>query len=101
MKAGSRSEGARFGWRMPVYGALAAVLIFVPLLISSSIDVLYWFLILPALAFTGLCVLIYAAVRKDLWVAMMVPVLGRVSGHVPGQLLNTHFHEVAFVVGAI
>jgi hypothetical protein len=79
MKADSRSEGARFSWRMPAYGALAAVLIFVPLLISSSTEVLYWFLIVPALAFTGLCVLIYAAVRKDLWVAVMVPAFFAVS----------------------
>lgn len=79
MKADSRSEGARLGWRMPVYGALAAVLIFMPLLISSSSEVLYWFLIVPALAFTGLCVLIYAAVRKDLWVAVMVPAFFAVS----------------------
>jgi hypothetical protein len=72
MKPDSRSEGARFGWRMLVYGPSAAVIIFLPLLISSNTDVLYIFLIVPALAFTGICVLIYAAIRKDLWVALMV-----------------------------
>jgi hypothetical protein len=75
MEPDSRSEGARFGWRMPAYGALAAVLIFVPRLISSSMEVLYWFLILPGLAFLGICVLIY----KDLWVAVMVPAFFAVS----------------------
>ncbi|MGH9716508.1 MAG: hypothetical protein ACRD4R_07250 [Candidatus Acidiferrales bacterium] len=79
MKADSGSEGARFGWRMPVCGVLAAVLIFVPLLISSSMEVLYWFLILPGLAFLGICVLIYAAMHKDLWVAVMVPAFFAVS----------------------
>jgi hypothetical protein len=57
MKLDSTGKRARRDWRIPVYGALAAVLVFLPLLISSNTDVLYLFLIVPGLALMGICVL--------------------------------------------
>ncbi len=74
----STSEGIRLGWRMPAYGALAAILISLPLLISSLGD-LYFFLITPVLVITGICVLIYAAIRKDFFLAATVPIFLAIS----------------------
>ena len=59
-------------WRIPTYAVLTAVLVFLPLLISSDSDVLYLFLIIPALFITGICVLIFAAIRKKSRLALLV-----------------------------
>lgn len=64
---------------MLAFGALAAVIVCLPSLISSNTDVLYIFLIGPGLVFTGICVLIYGAIRKDLWTALMVPAFFAIS----------------------
>jgi hypothetical protein len=45
-------------WRMPTYAALAAVLVFLPLVISSNTDVLHIFVIVPGLALIGIGLLI-------------------------------------------
>jgi len=75
MDAPKASEGSRLGWRMPFCGALAAVLLFVPLIVSiSGTLVFYVFAIAPSLIVTGVCVLIYAAVRKKLQIALMVTI---------------------------
>jgi hypothetical protein len=79
MKPDSTGKGAPLDWRMPVYGALAAVLVFLPLLISSNTDVLYLFVIVPGLALMGICVLIYAAFRKKLPIAATVAIFWAVS----------------------
>jgi hypothetical protein len=78
MKSDSTSKRDRLGWRMPVYGALAAILVSLPLLISSIED-LYFFLIMPGLALMGICVLIYAGIRKDLALAVTVPIFWAIS----------------------
>lgn len=72
MKANSKSERNRFSWRMPLYGASVAVLVVLPLLISENTDVLYLFLIVPCLAIIGICVLIYAAITRQLATALTV-----------------------------
>ena len=64
---------------MPIYAALAAVLVFLPLVISSNADVLYLFVIVPGLVVIGICVLIYAAIRKKLSIAVMVATFCTVS----------------------
>jgi hypothetical protein len=64
---------------MLAFGALAAVIVCLPFLITSNTEVPYIFLIGPGLAFTGICVLIYAAIRKDLWTALMVPAFFAIS----------------------
>jgi hypothetical protein len=73
------SEISLLGWRMPVYAASAAVLVFVPLLMSPNTDVLYLFVIVPCLFLTGICVLIYATIRKNLPIAVMVATFWTVS----------------------
>jgi hypothetical protein len=79
MKSGSTSKRDQFGWRMPTYAALAAVLVFLPLVISSNADVLYLFVIVPGLVVIGICVLIYAAIRKKLSIAVIVATFCAVS----------------------
>ncbi|HVA72269.1 MAG TPA: hypothetical protein VNF02_04085 [Candidatus Limnocylindrales bacterium] len=79
MRPDSTSKRAQTDWRMPVYGALAAALVFLPLLISSNTDVLYLFVIVPGLALMGICVLIYAAIRKKLPLAVTVAIFWAVS----------------------
>ncbi len=72
MKSDSISKRDQLGWRLPIYAALAAVLVFLPLVISSNTGVLYLFVIVPGLVLIGICVLIYAAIRKKLSIAVMV-----------------------------
>jgi hypothetical protein len=72
MKSDSTSKTDQLGWRMPIYAALAAVLVFLPLLMSSDTEVLYLFFIVPAFFIIGICVLIYAAIRKKPSLAIMV-----------------------------
>jgi hypothetical protein len=79
MKSDSTSKRDQLGWRMPIYAALAAVLVFLPLVISSNADVLYLFVIVPGLVVIGICVLIYAAIRKKLSIAVMVATFCTVS----------------------
>jgi hypothetical protein len=69
----------QLGWRMPIYAALAAVLVFLPLVISPKTDVLYLFVIVPGLVLIGICVLTYAAMRKKLPIAVMVATFWAVS----------------------
>lgn len=66
------SETSQLGWRMLTYAASAAVLVFLPLLMSPNMDALYLFVIAPCLFLTGICVLIYATVQKKLPIAVMV-----------------------------
>lgn len=66
-------------WRMPMYSAFAAVVVFLPLLISENTDVLYLFLIVPILAIISICVLIAAAVGRDLRLALAVATFCAVS----------------------
>ena len=73
------SEISQLGWRMPSYAASAAVLVFVPLLMSPNRDALYLFVIVPCLFLTGICVLIYAAIGKNVPIAVMVAIFWTVS----------------------
>jgi hypothetical protein len=57
---------------MLVYSVLAAVLIFLPLLTRSDTDVLYLFVVVPGCFVVGICVLIYAVVRKKPIIAVGV-----------------------------
>lgn len=70
------AEGTKngwFGWRTAAYPLLAAFVVFIPLIIKESgFDILYVFLVLPALLVMGICVLIYAAVRRNLRLAFML-----------------------------
>ena len=79
MKSDSASQRNQLDWRMPIYAALAAVLVFLPLVIRSNTDVLYIFVIVPGLVLIGSCVLIYAAIRKKLPIAVMVATFCAVS----------------------
>ncbi len=72
-------EGSLHGLRMLMWAALAAVLICLPLLISSGADFLYLFVIVPSIFVTGICVLIYAAVRKRPIIAMGVATVWLIS----------------------
>jgi hypothetical protein len=65
-------ERSQLGWRMLMYTVLAAVLVFLPLLMSPNMDVLYLFGIVPGFFLIGICVLIYAAIRKKPPIALMV-----------------------------
>jgi hypothetical protein len=71
--------GGQLGWRMPMCAALAAVLVFIPLVINPNTDFLYLFLIVPGLLVLGVCALIYAAIRKTLRIAVMVTTFWVVS----------------------
>jgi hypothetical protein len=79
VKLDSTRERDQLGWRMSMYAALAAVLVFLPLLISSNTDALYLFAIVPGLVVIGICVLIYAVIRKKLPLAVMVATFCAVS----------------------
>jgi hypothetical protein len=99
VEAGERSQ---LGWPMPMYGALAAVLVFLPLVIGSNTDVLYLFVIVPGFVLVGICVLIYAAIRKKLPIAVMVATFCAVSAVVFLYHFQIHtFSKWFFVVGPI
>jgi hypothetical protein len=68
------AENRWFALRPHFYAILAAIFVFLPLLIVSNLDVLYLFIVVPILLIIGLCVLIYAAVRRNLRVALVVAV---------------------------
>lgn len=72
-------ERSQLSWRMATYAASAAVLSFLPLLMIPSTDVLYLFVIVPCLSLTGICALIYAAIRRKLPIAVMVTTFWTVS----------------------
>ncbi len=65
---------------MPLYAALAAVLVFLPSVISSKTDATYVFLVLPILVVVCICALLYAAFRRKLRLALMVATFCLVSG---------------------
>jgi hypothetical protein len=73
------SERSQLGWRMPMYAVLAAVLVFLPQLMSSNTDVLYLFVIVPGFFLIGTIALIYAAIRKKPPIALMVATFWTVS----------------------
>src|ERR1700722_313340 len=77
--ADNQIESRRLDWRMFLYASLAAIFVFIPLVISESWDVLYLFIIAPGLIIMGLCALIYAAFRKNLRIAVMVATFWAVS----------------------
>jgi len=66
------AESRRLDWRAPLYGILAAIIVFIPVVINENIDVLYLFIVAPGLFIMGLCVLVYAAFCKNLRIAAMV-----------------------------
>lgn len=67
------TESRRLDWRAPLYAVLAAITVFIPLVISQNgVDVLYIFIVVPGLFIMGLCVLVYAAFRKNLRIAVML-----------------------------
>jgi hypothetical protein len=72
-------ESRRLDWQMFLYATLAAIAVFIPLLISENIDFLYLFFIMPGLIILGLSALIYAAFRKNLRTAAMVATFWLVS----------------------
>lgn len=82
MKSDSASQRDRFNWVKPIYAAVAAILVFLPLLISSSTDFLYIFVIVPGMALIAACALIYAVMRKKLSIAVMVVIFCAVSAAV-------------------
>jgi hypothetical protein len=69
---GKATESRRLDWQAPLYTILAAVIVFIPLVISPDLDVLYFFIVLPCLIIMGLCVLVYAAFRKNLRIAVLL-----------------------------
>jgi hypothetical protein len=80
VNGGRVDKGSLRGLRMLMWVALAAVLIFLPLLISSGgADFLYSFVIVPGIFVTGICVLIYAAIRKRPIVALGVATFWLIS----------------------
>ena len=72
-------ESPRPDLRPYLYSICAAIFVFIPLLIVSTLDVLYLFIIVPVLLIIGLCVLIYAAVRRNLRIAVAVAVFWTTS----------------------
>lgn len=67
------NKRSRVGWRTAGYPLLIAFIVFIPLIIQQSgVDILYIFLVLPALIVMGISVLIYAAVRRNLHLALML-----------------------------
>jgi hypothetical protein len=75
-----RAAHLRLTWRGPSYAIVGAVVVCIPLVIDLNTDVLYTFIIAPISLILGLGVLIYAAVRKSLQVALWVPTFWIVSG---------------------
>lgn len=73
------SKGRPLGWRVLRYAVLAPVLLLLPLLMSPNTDVLYLFVIMPGVFLIGICLLIYAAIRQKLPVALMVATFWAVS----------------------
>jgi hypothetical protein len=87
------------GWRTSAYPLLAAFIIFLPLIIKQSgIDILYVFVVLPALLTMGMCVLIYAAVRRNLRLAFMLLTFWAGSGFflVNSTRIRTSFRWLIF-----
>ena len=74
-----RSERSLLGWRMLKYAILAPILVLLPLLVSPNADALYLFVIMPGVLFIGICLLIYAGIRKKLPIALMVATFWAVS----------------------
>jgi hypothetical protein len=66
------AESRGLDWQAPLYAILAAAIVFIPLVISPDLDVLYFIIVLPCLIILGLCVLVYAAFRRNLRIALMV-----------------------------
>jgi hypothetical protein len=73
------AKGRWLDLRPHLYAILAAIVVFLPLLIVSNLDVLYLFIVVPILLIIGLCVLIYAAVRRNLRVALALAVFWTAS----------------------
>lgn|SRR5579862_1574010 len=73
------AENRWLGWRAPVFSTIAAIVVFIPLVISENADVLYLFFVAPGLFIIGLIALIYAAVRKNPRIAVMVVCFWTVS----------------------
>ena len=77
---GDKSAGSRQLVLWPcLYAILAAIAVFTPLLIVSNLDVLYLFIVAPVLLIAGVCVLIYAAVRRNLRIAVALAVFWAAS----------------------
>ena len=73
------NKGRPLGWRTLGYAALAPVLVLLPLLISPNTDALYLFVVMPGVFLIGICLLIYAAIRKKLPIVLMVATFWAVS----------------------
>src|SRR5579862_5282981 len=67
------SRTAQKKWRLPLYAVLAAWIVFFPLVVHpSGTDILYIFAVVPGLSIAGICALIYAAVRRNVSIAVFV-----------------------------
>jgi hypothetical protein len=77
--ADKAAKSRRLDLRPYLYAILAAIVVFIPLLINSNLDVLYLFIAVPVLLIIGLCVLIYAAVRGNLRIAVAIAVFWTAS----------------------
>jgi hypothetical protein len=77
--ADKAAESRRLDLRPSLYAIVAAIVVFIPLLIASNLDVLYLFFVAPILLVAGLVVLIYAAVRRNLRIAVAIVVFWAAS----------------------
>jgi|SRR5580658_7951688 hypothetical protein len=73
------AEGGQPNLRAYRYAILAAIVVLIPLIIVSNLDVLHLFIAAPVLLIIGVCVLIYAAVRRNLRMAVALAVFWTVS----------------------
>jgi hypothetical protein len=70
----------RLTWRIPFCATLAAIVVFAPLIASiNGLDFLYLFLVVPGLIVLGITALIYAAVKRELHIVVMVVVFWAAS----------------------
>ena len=73
------AENRRLDWRAPVFPILAAIVVFFPLVMSENDELFYLFIVAPILFALGLAALIYAVVRKNPRIAVMVVCFWTVS----------------------
>lgn len=66
-------------WLVLSISTLAFVLLFLPLLLVPGTGDDYFFLVLPAIFIAGICSLIYAAIRNNLRIALLVFALWALS----------------------
>ena len=75
------SETGRLDWHLPLYATLAAIFVFIPLVVSpNGIDVLYLFVVVPGLILISIGTLIRAAILKKLKILLIVVIFWAVLG---------------------